>query len=202
MCPEHDEPSCFNCNRLICRDCVLYDHREHKSDFVKKCTTESRKSLHESLTPLRKVQTNITGADKKLVATEAQVDTQEKKVCQTIKRSFAQLKAVLEQRETEMLNKAVTLAREKKDALTAQRKCLQMADAEIQSLVEFVERNLENMSDQDLMVICTQLQAKMRRKRNVISNCLWNQPPLQTSHTTLPLLTAFPGISGKCFDFY
>ena len=52
MCPEHDEPSCFNCNCLICRDCVLYDHREHKSDFVKKCTTESRKSLHESLTPL------------------------------------------------------------------------------------------------------------------------------------------------------
>ena len=164
MCPEHDEPSCFNCNRLICRDCVLYDHREHKSDFVKKCTTESRKSLHESLTPLRKVQTNITGADKKLVVTEAQVDTQEKKVCQTIKRSFAQLKAVLEQRETEMLNKAVTLAREKKDALTAQRKCLQMADAEIQSLVEFVERNLENMSDQDLMVICTQLQAKMEEE--------------------------------------
>ena len=38
------------------------------------------------------------------------MDTQEKKVCQTIKRSFAQLKAVLEQRETEMLNKAVTLA--------------------------------------------------------------------------------------------
>ena len=126
--------------------------------------TESRKSLHESLTPLRKVQANITGADKKLVATEAQVDTQEKKVCQTIKRSFAQLKAVLEQRETEMLNKAVTLAREKKDALTAQRKCLQMADAEIQSLVEFVERNVENMSDQDLMVICTQLQAKMEKE--------------------------------------
>ena len=166
-CPEHDEPMkifCFDCNHLICRDCVLYDHREHKSDFVKKCATESRKALCNSLTPLRKVQANITGADKKLVATEAQVDTQEKEVCQTIKRSFAQLKAILEQRETELLDKAVILAREKKDALTAQRNGLQMAETEIQSLVEFVERNVENTSDQDLMVICTQVQAKMEEE--------------------------------------
>ena len=165
-CPEHDEPMkiCFDCNHLICRDCVLYDHREHKSDFVKKCATENRKSLRDSLTPLQKAQANITGADKKLVATEAQVDTQEKKVCQTIRRSFAQLKAILEQRETELLNKAVTLAREKKDALMAQRKGLQMAETEIQSLVEFVERNVENTSDQDLMMIRTQLQAKMEEE--------------------------------------
>ena len=46
----------------------------------------------------------------------------------------------------------------------AQRKGLQMAETEIQSLVEFVERNLENTSDQDLMVIHTQLQAKMKEE--------------------------------------
>ena len=167
-CPEHDDQLmtlfCFDCNRLICRDCTVIDHNGHKFNFLKKCATESRKSLRDSLTPLRKVQASITGADKKLVATEAQVDTQEKEVCQTIKQSFAQLKAVLERRETELLNKAVTLAREKKDALMAQRKGLQMAETEIQSLVEFVERNVENTSDQDLMVIHTQLQAKMEEE--------------------------------------
>ena len=166
-CPEHDEPMkifCFDCSRFICRDCTVIDHNGHKFNFLKKCATESRKSLHDSLTPLRKVQANITGADKKLVATEAQVDAQEKELCQTIKRSFAQLKAVLEQREMELLNKAVTLAQEKKDALMAQRKGLQMAETEIQSLVEFVERNVENTSDQDLMMIRTQLQAKMEEE--------------------------------------
>ena len=167
-CPEHDDQImtlfCFDCNRLICRDCTVIDHNGHKFNFLKKCATENRKSLRDSLTPLRKVQAIITGADKKLVATEVQVDAQEKEVCQTIRRSFAQLKAILEQRETELLNKAVTLAREKKDALTAQRKSLQMAETEIQSLVEFVERNVENTSDQDLMVIRTQLQAKMEEE--------------------------------------
>ena len=167
-CPEHDDQImtlfCFDCNRLICRDCTVIDHNGHKFNFLKKCATENRKSLRNSLTLLRKVQANITGADKKLVATEAQVEAQEKEVCQTIKRSFSQLKAVLEQRETELLNKAVTLAQEKKDALMAQRKGLQMAETEIQSLVEFVERNVENTSDQDLMVIRTQLQAKMEEE--------------------------------------
>ena len=64
----------------------------------------------------------------------------------------------------ELLNKAVTLAREKKDALTAQRKGLQMAETEIRSLVEFVEQNVENTSDQDLMVIRTQLQVKIEEE--------------------------------------
>ena len=57
--------------------------------------------------------------------------------------------------------KVLTLAQEKEDALTAQRKGLQMAQTEIQSLVEFVERNVENTSDQDLMSILSQLQSKV-----------------------------------------
>ena len=163
-CPEHEEPMkifCFNCNRLICRDCVLYDHREHKSDFVKKCATEARKTLHDSLTPLRKVQSNIAGADKKLAGTEVQVGSQEEKVCKSIQQSFRKLRTVLKQRETKLVKKVLTLAQEKKDALTAQRKGLQMAEIEIQSLVEFVERNVENTSDQDLMGILSQLQSKV-----------------------------------------
>ena len=166
-CSDHDEPKkifCFDCNHLICRDCVLYDHREHKSDFVKKCASESRKTLCDSLAPLRKVQADIAGAEKKLNATEAQVDTQKNDVCKSIQQSFDRLKALLNQRKAELVKKASALAQEKKDALAAQRKGLQVAQAEIQSLVEFVERNVENTSDQDLMDIRTQLQTKVEEE--------------------------------------
>ena len=163
-CPEHDELMkifCMDCNRLICRDCTVTDHNGHSYNFLKKCATEARKTFRDSLTPMRKVQANIAGADNKLTGTEAQVGSQKEEVCQTIKQSFHQLRAVLEQRETELLKKVLTLAQEKEDALTAQRNGLQMVQTEIQSLVEFVERNVENTSDQDLMNICTQLQAKV-----------------------------------------
>ena len=156
----------FDCNHLICRNCLLYDHREHKSNFLKKCATEARKTLRDSLTPLRRVQANIAGADKKLAGTEAQVGSQEEKVCKSVRQSFRQLKVVLEQQETKLVKKVLTLAQEKKDALTAQRKGLQMAQTEMQSLVEFVERNVENTSDQDLMGIRTQLQSKVEEEEN------------------------------------
>ena len=166
-CSDHGELMkifCFDCNRLVCHGCVLYDHREHKSSFLMKCAPESRKTLRDSLAPLRKVQADIAGAEKKLNATEAQVDTQKNEVCKSLEQSFDQLKALLNQRKAELVKKASALAQEKKDALAAQRKGLQVAQAEIQSLVEFVERNVENTSDQDLMGIRTQLQTKVEEE--------------------------------------
>ena len=202
-CPEHDDQTmtifCFDCNRLICRDCVLYDHREHRSDFVKKCATECRKQLRDSLLPLRKVQANITGADKKLVATEAQVDAQKKEICQTVKKSFGQLKATVEQRETELLSKALSLAQEKVDALTAQRKGLQIAETEIQSLVEFVEKNVENTSNRDLMAIHTQLQAKMEEEKKRHHQLSLEPATTADMAYTAPSLDAIPKDLGAVF---
>ena len=167
-CSQHDEPMkifCYDCNCLICRDCTVIDHNGHNFNFLKECAAESKKSLCDSLTLLRKVQANITGADEKLVATEVQVDAQEIEIGQTIKQSFAQLKAILEQREMELLNQAKVLVQEKKDALMVQRKSLQMTLTEIQSLVKFVEQSMENTSNQHLMVIRTQLQAKIEEEK-------------------------------------
>ena len=102
---------------------------------------------------------------KKLNATEAQVDTQKNEVCKSFEQSFDQLKFLLDQRKAELVNKATALAQEKKDGLAAKRKGLQVAQAELQSLVEFVERNVENTSDQDLMGIRTQLQTKVEEEK-------------------------------------
>ena len=166
-CPEHDEPMkifCYDCNHLVCRDCVLYDHREHISDFVKKCASESRKTLYDSLAPLRKVQADIAGAEKAVLVERDVVNTQNVEVCKSLLQSFDKLRALLNQREAELVGQANTLAKEKNDVLTAQMKEFQIAQTEIQSLVEFVERNLENTSDQDLMSIRTQLQTKMEEE--------------------------------------
>ena len=164
-CPEHDQIRkifCFDCKCLICRDCTLIDHNGHSYNFLKKCATEARETLRESLTPLQRVRTNIAGANKKLAGTKTQVGSQEEEVCKSVEQSFDQLIAVLEQRKAELVKKVRTLAKEKKDALTAQMKGLEMSQTEIQSLVEFVERNVENTSDQDLMGILAQLQSKVK----------------------------------------
>ena len=110
---------------------------------------------------LQKVQDDIACAKKTLVTEHDKVATQEKEICKSIEQSFDALKAVLEQRKTELVKKANKLAQEKKKSLTAQKEVFQAAQKEIQILMEFVERNIESTSDQDLMSIHTQLQTKM-----------------------------------------
>ena len=43
-CPDHDEQMklfCFNCNRLICRDCTVVDHNGHNFNFFEEmCSRE------------------------------------------------------------------------------------------------------------------------------------------------------------------
>ena len=197
-CPEHGEQMkifCFDCDRFVCRDCVLYDHREHKSDFLKKCASDSRKMLRESLAPLREVRANIADAEKAIVAEKKAVISQNNVVCASIQQCFDKLKALLNQRKAELVKQANKLAQDKEDVLTAQAKDLQIAQTEIQSLVEFVERNIENTSDQDLVSIRTQLQTKMKDGRKTMLK------PATTSDVVcaLPSLDAIPRDLGAVF---
>ena len=166
-CPDHDKSIkifCFDCDRLICRDCTIIDHNGHNFNFLNKCAPESRKTLRDSLAPIQKVQTDIADAEKTVEAEQVKVDAQKKEVCKSIKQSFDKLRALLDQREVELVKRAGTLAQEKEDALTTQKKGFQVAQTEIQILVELVERIIESTSDQDLMCIHTQLQTKMEEE--------------------------------------
>ena len=166
-CADHGEPKilfCFDCERLICRDCTIIEHKEHKFEFVKKCAPEGRRRLCESLAPLQEVRADMAGAEKRVVSEEAKVERQREEVCGAIQQSFEQLKAVLERRKAELVGKVCSLAQEKKNALAAQKTVLQVAQKEIQLLTELVERNVESTSDQDLMSIRRQLPSKMEEE--------------------------------------
>ena len=204
-CPEHDEQMkifCFDCNRLVCRDCVLYEHHEHKSEFLKTSASKNRTALRDSLAPLRKVQADFACAEKGVLAEKNSVGAQNLEICKNIQQSFDKLKAVLDQRKAELVKQANKLAQGKENVLTAQAKGLQVAQIEIQSLVEFVERNLENMSDQDLMSICTQLQTNMtegekhHRKTplepTTTADIVCNLPPIDT------ILSEMGAVFTKC----
>ena len=166
-CAEHDKTLklfCFDCERLICRDCTIIEHKEHKFEFVNKCASEGRRRLRESLAPLQEVRADMAGAEKRVVSEEAKVERQREEVCGAIQQSFEQLKAVLERRKAELVGKVSSLAQEKKNALAAQKTVLHVAQKEIKLLTELVERNVESTSDQDLMSIRRQLQSKMEEE--------------------------------------
>ena len=202
-CAEHDKTLklfCFDCECLICRDCTIIEHKEHKFEFVKKCAPKGRRRLRESLAPLQEVRADMAGAEKRVVSEEAKVERQREEVCGAIQQSFEQLKAVLERRKSELVGKVCSLAQEKKNALAAQKTVLQVAQKEIQLLTELLERNVESTSDQDLMSIRRQLQSKMEEEEK--HHRQLSLEPTATADITchLPSPDDIPKRLGSVFD--
>ena len=167
MCKDHDEPLkiyCFDCNCLICRDCVISDHAGHKFEFVKKSAPQYKKTLKESLAPLAKIQTNISAATREVEKVEREVSEQHKTVAGKIKQSFKQLYEILHKREKQLLDRASELKQQKLDNLGAQKKGFALATSEIQGIVKFVERSVENATDEEVMSLQQHIQEQIQEQ--------------------------------------
>ena len=160
-CPIHDELMkifCFDCNRLICRDCIVIDHANHKYDFVKVAAPETKKQLAEHL---KEVQANLSKATEVVQVTKSEIVAQGKSVAENIEQSFQELHEILEQHKNRLLMEATKTVEEKASQLSTQQKGLNTASAVIQSLVDFVEQNLENATDEEFMTIHKQILSRI-----------------------------------------
>ena len=159
-CKDHDERKkiyCFDCNRLICRDCIVIEHKEHKYDFVKKAAPKTKEKLTENLAQLKEIQVSLHDATQTVKSTKSDVEAQGASVANTIERSFNELHQIIEQRKQELLEKAASVTKGKLDRLSVQEKGFEMASGTIQSLVDFVEQNIENGTEEELMSIHMQV---------------------------------------------
>ena len=166
-CKDHDQPMslfCFDCNRLICRDCIVIDHKEHKYDFVKKAAPTTKEKLTESLTPLKESQVSLDAATKTVRSTKSEVEIQGASTATAIERSFDKLHEIIEQRKREMLEKASSVTKRKLDRLTIQEKGFDIASGTIHSLVDFVEQNIENATEEELMTIHMQVLNRVKEE--------------------------------------
>ena len=160
MCKVHDEPKkiyCYECKQLICRDCILDDHTGHKYDFVKKAAPAIKEKLAERLAPLKEMQASLCDASKSIKSTKSDIERQGATVAASIEQSFQELHEIIEQRKRELLEKTSSLVKGKLDRLNVQDKGYEIASGTVQSLVEFVEQNIENVTEEELMTIHTQI---------------------------------------------
>ena len=159
-CKIHDEPMkvfCYECKYLICRDCVLDGHIWHKYEFVRKAAPIIKQKLAEHLTPLKKVQVSLYDFKKAIQSTKLDVEAQGASAATSIEQSFQQLHDILEEHKRHLLQKSSSLVKGKIEQLGIQEKGTDMTLNMIQSLVEFVEQKIENVTDEELMSIHMQV---------------------------------------------
>ena len=166
-CKEHQEQLkiyCFACNQLICRDCTILDHKDHHFQFVSKCVPQIKQALQEKLGPLQSTQAHIQGARKQLEQSGNEITAQGTHLEKVINGSFDEMIEVLERRRRELLTTVRGTVEEKLSSLSSQEKGLEVCTAQIQSLVDFVDQNIGNASDEEIVSIHKKLQCKIEEE--------------------------------------
>ena len=159
-CKVHEEQAkiyCFDCKTLICRDCIVFDHKDHKCEFVKKATPMVKGKLLKGLASLRDVQTTIHDAANRVKETKVKIGEQEQTAAASVRQLFETFRKVLDEHEQELLVKTSTAVEKKIKRLTVQEENMNVSYAMIQSLIDFVEKNIANATEEELVSQHSQL---------------------------------------------
>ena len=166
-CHTHEEPLmvyCFDCNSLICRDCTVTAHRDHKFEFSKVAAPNTKKKLLEELDTLREVSVSLSHAVEEVQTTNQNVAAQGEAIAISIQTSFDELHKIIEKRRQEILQEAEGIVREKINKLVMQEKNLSLAHAEVQSTVDYTERFVSHCSDNEVMSMHGDIRSQMKRE--------------------------------------
>ncbi len=158
-CEDHDEPKKIFC--FDCRDCAVFDHHDHKSEFVKTSTPDTRNNLTEHLTPLKSLLPDLTTAVKQVRDTKQQVQAQKKITEKAVNTKFQELHDILERCKARVLRECSALADSKMEKLTIEENGLNLSMDNAQSLIDFVERTLDNASDEELITMQEQVVSRI-----------------------------------------
>ena len=163
-CATHDEAKklyCYDCDQLICRDCVIIDHAGHKYEFVKTAAPETRKKLTVQVAPLKEIASNLRRTVDKVNTTRKAIEANGKSVAAEINLYFDKLQKILNERRQQLLDESLKIVKEKVENLSAQEKNITLSLATVQSLTDFVERSLANATDEEVVSMQTQVLSRI-----------------------------------------
>ena len=165
---------CKTCQKTICRDCTIVDHREHKYDFIADVAEKERNAVRAVLKEtkakeravaegLRAVQTMKSCVQRKVLEVNKQVD------------SFfdEQIKA-LEYYRANLKHEATTQGEVKVKQLESQREMLSLLLAQLKSSIEFTDRAISDGDDVKLLSMkkqLTQRLSQLNSSQNQLKPC-------------------------------
>ena len=167
MCQKHDEQKkiyCFDCDCLICRDCLLDQHDGHKYGFVKQAAPQCREALVQQMAPLKVALKSYSDATDRAKATISDIETQNTRNIGAVNLWIREWTEIIQRHGHNLIDKLSDLAQGKVEKLMAQIKSFQSDSAIIQSLGEFCEQNLEDATDEEFIELHKQILSRVEDK--------------------------------------
>ena len=169
--PQHQKMKlkfyCVTCKRLVCRDCTLVLHKDHRIAEVCNIAKVHRDGMKESLVCAQGMASKLTsaiGANDKMAE---QVETSRENATLLINQAFEQLHQAIEERKKTLLSEMGAISLSKTTALSLQKEQLMKIQDEIGRYTEMTSHILQTHTDHEVValgdLIPTELKATLKK---------------------------------------
>ncbi len=154
-CSVHQESLklyCFSCDVLICRDCVLKDHKDCNYEFVSKLAPDARGKLREKLDSLKKVESKLKTSGSHIEEAVGQVNNKREELIEMVHTRFNELHRILDEREQQMVKDTEQMVQSKLDDLLQRGNEISESSAEVRRVLEQVEDCATRLNDAEVVM--------------------------------------------------
>ena len=166
-CSKHkDEPLklyCRDCHKLVCRDCILIDHKDHEYAFVVDAAPQCKSEIKRKAESVKQISVGLRSAVKSLSDSEKELSDHSTATMKAIDDALDKVASKVAQKRKELKEEARRVVNKAKEDISIQEKNAQLAVGEVESLLEFMNRNLAKATDQEVLSLEKQMSGQVDR---------------------------------------
>ena len=169
--PHHEKEElkfyCETCQCLVCRDCTLVLHKDHRIAEVCNIAKVHRDGMREALVCAQKMASKLTSAIGDNDKMAEQVETSRENATLLINQAFEQLHQAIEERKKTLLSEMGAISLSKTTALSLQKEQLVKVQDEIGRYTEMTSHILQTHTDHEVValgdLLPTELKAALKK---------------------------------------
>eukprot|EP00731_Ephydatia_muelleri_P009356 Em0004g1694a len=189
--PHHEEEVlkfyCETCQLLICRDCTLVLHKDHRTAEMCNIAKVHRDTMREALVCAQEVNSKLTRAIYVNLEMAEQVETSRQNATLIITQAFEQLHQTIVERKESLLSEVESISLSKTTALALQKEQLMKMQDEIGCYTEMTSNILQTHTDNEMVALGDLLPTELKTTMNKVENV--SLTPNQTNDIHVSLHT-------------
>ena len=207
ICPDHDEELrayCFECDELICRDCMLTQHKNHTNEFLKKAYDKIHTQMRSRKGALERRCKRLAEQQSRIADKIVGVQNEGKETSEFINKSFDIVLQQFEKYRSNLLQSIRNKTEQDAAELERLSRSMDMARTAVQPLLTLIQHNLERASREEMLTIHKKLLEQVSAREQHCQECLDSptppSEPFNTYRTSCARIIGAIGDSLRCAD--
>ena len=172
MCPMHSKQCliyCESCEFLICHECILKGHRDHKYEHADESIKKHKKDMIESLDTINHLPVQLHSAIQVIDAISDKFSSQGKSVEQQLDEVFEKIQSVLANRRDTLRHQHKERIEDKVSMLLQQKQLFERIMHKLSTCITFVSQTTDANHVTEFFLLEKQMQQRISELSNEFS---------------------------------